>query len=53
MSQSNMLLPVHGDLDTHLIMAPLAHTGQLPNGISIGSAVFAQLTQTTRAKCDM
>jgi len=49
-----MSFPSHGGSDgPHLIHGSLDHTSQPPNGISIGSAVFAQLpprqtdTQTT------
>ena len=51
-----------GGLDPDLIVVPLAHMSQPPNGISIGSPVFAQLTgvpitdthrHTDHATCDI
>ena len=41
-----------GDLDTHLYMVAWANPSSQPNGISIGSAVFAGLTNVTDRPTD-
>jgi len=39
-----------GGSDRYLIHGSFAHTSQNPNGISIGSAVFAQLTRVSNTQ---
>jgi len=42
----------HGVLHTHQYMVPWANPSQHPNGISIGSAVFAGFTNVTNIPTD-
>jgi len=48
------IVPSHGDLDPHLIRGSLGPTRVLnyPNGISVGSAVLAGLTDVTDRPTD-